>query len=232
MMINTKSISFPSRGFTLVELAIVLVVVGLLLTAFFTPLTAQLDLRNNAGTKAALSDIKEALYGYAVINNRLPCPARAIADPTDPNYGMEDITLCAQEGLLPWKTLGVRELDEWGQHRTSATSPWIGYWRYRVDTNFSAVASFNLNMMSSAPIFNGFLVRDSFGNPLTPTTAGTERPIAIVYSTGKNLLANGQNASLDNTFQSDVATVAFDDILIWLSRPSLLNKMVSASKLP
>lgn len=221
------------KGFTLIELAIVLVVLGLLLTAFLTPLTAQFDMRNNAGTKAALSDIREALYGFAVINNRLPCPASGIADPANPNYGTEDITLCGQEGLLPWKTLGVREVDEWGQHRTSIASPWVGYWRYRVDTNFSATPLFNVNMMSSTPVFaNGFLVRDSAGNALTPTSPGTEMPVAIVYSTGKNLVANGENVTLDSTYQSDVPTAAFDDILIWLSRPSLLNKMVSAGRLP
>ena len=61
-------------GFTLVEIAIVLVIVGLLISAFLVPLSAQRDLKDYGEVKSDLEQIREALYGYAIINGRLPCP--------------------------------------------------------------------------------------------------------------------------------------------------------------
>ena len=47
-------------GFTLVEMAIVLVIVGLLISAFLTPLTVQLEQNRNAEARRDLAEIKEA----------------------------------------------------------------------------------------------------------------------------------------------------------------------------
>ena len=221
-------------GFTLVEMAVVLVILGLVLATLFAPLSAQRDIKNIIGTQTSLNQIKEAIYGFAVLNGRLPCPAKVIADPTNANYGLEDPTLCGQEGLLPWKTLGVPETDEWGIHRTSIADPWIGYWKYRIDSNYSTVALFSANMMASVPSFaNNLVVKDSSGNDITPVAVGAEKPIAIVYSTGKDQVANGQNSGVpDSTYQSDANSAAFDDMLIWITRPALVNRLVSAGKLP
>lgn len=222
-----------SYGFTLVEMAVVLVILGLVLATLFAPLSAQRDIKNIVGTQASLNQIKEAMYGYAVLNGRLPCPAKVIADPTNANYGLEDATLCGQEGLLPWKTLGVPETDEWGTRRILATDLWFGYWKYRIDSNYSTTALFSANMMASTPTFaNNFLVKDAAGNDVTPSAASTEKPIAILYSTGKDLVANGQNVSIDTTFESDTNSAVFDDILIWITRPALVSRLVSAGKLP
>ena len=64
-----------NRGFTLIEMAIVLMIVGLLLGGMLVPLSAQMDQRNISDTQKSLSEIKEALIGYAMANGRLPCPA-------------------------------------------------------------------------------------------------------------------------------------------------------------
>lgn len=229
-----KALSFKTQsGFSLVEMAVVLVILGLVLTTLFAPLAAQRDIKNIIGTQASLNQIKDAINGFAILNGRLPCPAKVIADPSNASYGLEDTTLCGQEGLLPWKTLGVPETDEWGAHRTSSVDTWIGYWKYRVDTNYTTTALFNTNMMASVPAFaNSFLIKDTAGNDVTSSVVGTEKPIIVVYSTGKDLVANGQNASIDSTFESDTNSAAFDDMLIWITRPALVNKMVSAGKLP
>lgn len=229
--IKIKQLQFKKNGFSLVEMAVVLVILGFVLATLFAPLAAQRDIKNITGTQASLDQIKEAINGFAVLNGRLPCPAKVIADPSSASYGLEDTSaaVCTLEGLLPWKTLGVPETDEWGIRRSLITDPWIGYWKYRVDSNYSTTTLFGTNMMASTPSFaNNFVVKDTAGNDLT----GTEKPIAIVYSTGKDLVANGQNSSVDSTFESDTNSPAFDDILIWITRPALVNKMVSAGKLP
>src|SRR5674476_71590 len=71
---------FVENGFTLIEMAMVLMIVGLLLGGMLVPLSAQMDQRNVSDTQKALSDIKEALIGYAIANGRFPCPASATSN--------------------------------------------------------------------------------------------------------------------------------------------------------
>lgn len=64
-------------GFTLIEMAVVLVIVGLLLGGLLVPFTMQIEQRNIAETRATIENVKEALIGYAMANGRFPCPAVA-----------------------------------------------------------------------------------------------------------------------------------------------------------
>jgi prepilin-type N-terminal cleavage/methylation domain-containing protein len=66
-----------NTGFTLVELAMVLFIVSLLIGGLLMPLTAQNEIRGRQETDRALSNIRDALIGFAVVNGRLPCPAIA-----------------------------------------------------------------------------------------------------------------------------------------------------------
>ncbi len=222
-------------GFTLVEMAIVLVIVGLLISAFLAPLSAQRDLKDYSDTKLHLEQIREALYGYAIINGGLPCPTTT-ADPTDNvNYGHSDATclLTDPAGVLPWKDLGVQESDSWGMQRNVTTDPWVGYWLYRVDPNF--VNTFSLTTKTQATNPNpgaNINIRKSDG---TSSTISAERAVAVICTTGKNRTANGQNASFETAspvYEEDVQTPTFDDMCIWITRPSLFNRMVAAGKLP
>src|SRR5919198_5390958 len=65
------------RGFTLVELAVVLTIVAFLLASLMYTLSAQTDQRNIDETKRRLEQARELLLSYAVVNGRLPCPARS-----------------------------------------------------------------------------------------------------------------------------------------------------------
>ena len=53
------------RGFTLVEMTIVLVIIGLLISSLIPPLSAQMDQRNVNETREQLANIREALIGFA-----------------------------------------------------------------------------------------------------------------------------------------------------------------------
>ena len=109
----------------------------------------------------------------------------------------------------------------------------MGYWRYRVDRNFTKTFTLNTGFGTCPSATTDCLtIKDNNGNNITTTT---ERPVAIVFSTGKNLTADGQNATFELTsgiYQSDAPTPTFDDILVWISRPQLFNRMVAAGKLP
>jgi prepilin-type N-terminal cleavage/methylation domain-containing protein len=236
-------------GFSLVEMAIVLAIVALLMAGMLPMLSGQIEQGRRSETRKMLAEIQQALFGYAVINNRLPCPT-TVTDPSNASYGLEAANCSGaptEEGYLPWKTLGLTETDAWGAKRSNNLSPWTGYWRYRVDRNFA-------NSGVPVTLTTGFSadklsVIDRANNLLTPATAGctatptSECPIAIVFSTGPDLAGNGENnaptefEAAGGTYQSDDQGLLpdnsnFDDILIWVSRPQLLNRLVAAGKLP
>lgn len=120
--------SARTRGFTLIELAIVLFIITLLLGGILTPLAQQISERQNGETRRAIDAARLALVGYAMRKadqaGPLPCPdVRGIAGQnanSDANDGLEDRLengSCATlSGNLPWKTLGLAEGDAWGNH--------------------------------------------------------------------------------------------------------------------
>lgn len=63
-----------NKGFTLVELAISLLIVGLLLAGILGPISTRIEQKNRQGTQDQLNDAKEALLGFALTEGRLPCP--------------------------------------------------------------------------------------------------------------------------------------------------------------
>lgn len=121
------------RGFTLIELAIVLVIIGLVLGGLFVPISAQMDMQAFRKTNASLDEFKESLIGYAIINGRLPCPATATSNglesfcpsATGTCVGAETTTVqihgnCSSQvngvfsGFLPAASLGVSPQDAQG----------------------------------------------------------------------------------------------------------------------
>lgn len=238
-------------GFTLIEMAIVLMIVGLLLGGLLVPLSAQMDQRNNADTQKALSEIREALIGYAIANGQLPCPA----NPTDvtgvtSTAGIARTPPCtgtSSTGVLPWATLGVNETDAWGNRYT-----------YRVTSYFAdsvASATYGTGCTPNpAPTLASFALC-SVGNLNVWSSAAKVTNIAagvpaVIISHGKNgagaytplgtQLARGSNADeLENSdgsanydYASHTPTATFDDLVVWISPNILYNRMVAAGKLP
>lgn len=201
-------------GFTLAELAVVLVIIGLLLGGLFMPLSGQMDSRYRADTDKALSDAREALIGFAIVNGRLPCPADRTIASANTDAGAEAViaaggpcrcttatsgiavavggTACNETspssvtGVLPWATLGLPETDAWGNRYT-----------YRVTTRFSRVASGQLvtnfgtscSSLSSAPAAAAFALCSAgdiavYTSSALTTTVAGGIP-AVVVSHGK-----------------------------------------------
>ena len=124
------------RGFTLAELAIALVIIGLLLASAFIPLSTQIELRAITDTRRIQENIKDAIIGFAQANGRLPCPALGTTPTGSGTAGIEQINTapagnptnlqtlfpyspCTYSiGVLPWATLGVPETDAWGRRFT------------------------------------------------------------------------------------------------------------------
>ncbi len=131
-------------GFTLAELAIVLVIVSLLLGSVIAMVSSQTEQRNWNDTQSRLEAARDAILGYAIANGRLPCPAQykdltsvgtevrqasgicGAAGNTNEYYGgvFGGITY----GLLPAVTLGYQPVDAQG----FALDAWGNRLRYAV----------------------------------------------------------------------------------------------------
>jgi prepilin-type N-terminal cleavage/methylation domain-containing protein len=111
-----------SSGFSLIELAMAVLIIGLLLAGALIPLSSQIDTRNIAETQRNMEAIREAIIGFAQANGRLPCPADGTFKTGVAFAGVEALSgsapnrACAQVyGVVPWSTLGVPETDGWGR---------------------------------------------------------------------------------------------------------------------
>lgn len=236
-------------GFSLVEMAIVLAIVGLLLGGLIPTLSAQIESQRTNETRKQLDEIQQALIGYAIINGRLPCPADPAIVTGQAGAGVERTPPCTSgnsTGVLPWATLGVNETDVWGNRYT-----------YRVSSDFAdAVGSTTYGgcTPTPTPTLSTFALCSS-GNldVRSAASGGTSIAIsvpAVIISHGKNsagaytqqgtqLLASSNvdeqensDGSADNNYVSHTPTQDFDDLVIWLSPNTLLNRMVTAGKLP
>lgn len=122
------------RAFTLIEIAIVLVIIGFLLALFLSPLSVHIDQKNYAETKQKVELIKESLLGYVVVNRRLPCPDNNGDGLEETNMGVvnnfpsagqsiQSFTCTNLEGRLPFLTLGAERLDSWSNHFSYRVAP-------------------------------------------------------------------------------------------------------------
>ena len=226
-------------GFTLVEMAIAMLVIALILGGMLVPLATQVDQRQVSETEKTLGEIREALIGYAISKGNLPCPDTG-------TNGTENIsgTQCSSIpggiscGRLPYLDLGLGNSDVWGNRFT-----------YCVNELFARRGSGSTFTLSTA------------GNDMRVcstqacTTIYSSTAVFVVISHGKNG-AGGINYSTGNTntasssgdeqenYDADKDVVTrppytggdaaseFDDVVVWLSRYTLFNRMVAAGKLP
>ncbi|MEO7727753.1 MAG: hypothetical protein ABIS45_10915, partial [Burkholderiales bacterium] len=117
-------------GFTLIELAISLLVLTLLATVLLTPVTTQITQSRISQARTELERINDALIGFALSQSppRLPCPADINGSEQVPgSAGCPTGPTVSAGGSVPWVTLGVPQYDPWGQR-----------YQYRVNGAFVA----------------------------------------------------------------------------------------------
>ena len=136
------TISNQSRGFTLIELAVVLLILGALFAGILIPFTTQVELRRVADTQKTLTEIREALFGFAAANGRLPCPASAGSNGQElfAAGGSTNTGKCANffDGFVPAAVLGIGPTDGAGY----VLDAWNNRIRYAVsDADRSAMGA-------------------------------------------------------------------------------------------
>jgi len=230
-------------GFTLIELAIVLVIVTILIGGLAVPLSTQMKARQFAQTRAEIEAAREALIGYARLN-RTPASRPYLPCPDITGDGREDrtgtaCTSATGNGLLPWIDLGLTGQDAWGNRLRYAIHP------------DSANSNVGFTDSPASPIPSASLIHlcvSRLCGDATPDVAGNV--ILVVSSNGPNgrgaLNANkswGQfnaapvSADEQENLDEDLKFVsrppnrtqfddggAFDDVVGWISLPELLPR--------
>ncbi|MGC2048642.1 MAG: prepilin-type N-terminal cleavage/methylation domain-containing protein [Gallionella sp.] len=242
-----------NSGFTLVEIAMVLFIVALLLGGLVPTINVQLEQQRTNETRKKISEIKDALIGFAIINGRLPCSADGTRSPGQAGYGTERTPPCTAGtayGVVPWITLGTSETDGWGNRFT-----------YRVAYDFAdttdgstgacgaTTAGVSFQLCSTIPANPNLLTVQSAA---AGTVIASKIPV-IIISHGKNgygaysplggspplSVPVGNTDEVANTdhisntvYVSHSQTSGFDDLVDWVPITILDNRMVAAGKLP
>ena len=249
-----------SLGFTLVEMAMVLLIVGLLLGGGLSVISTQIEQQKIKDTQKVLEDAREALIGFAAANGRLPCPASAASNGIEsPAGGSTSVIPCSNpyNGFLPAATLGMSGLDANGY----LLDGWQGSAnrvRYAVTTAITPGANANAatspNGIRTATLATYAVAPNlrvcGSATGITATTCGaapalTTTAVAVFFSLGakaKTGVAGGideaANQNADQVFVShapvDIGGTngEFDDILTWIPSAILFNRMLQAGSLP
>jgi prepilin-type N-terminal cleavage/methylation domain-containing protein len=208
---------YTQSGFTLVEMAIVLVIVSLMLGGLMMSLTQTRESTNRSEATTQLAEIEEALYGFAQANGYLPNPVNA--------SGVEIIAGAPERhGFIPAIALGLK-----GARNANGLliDPWGSPLRYSVTTVF---AKPTLVTMTAAGTME---IRDASGGAIIANAIP-----AVVLTEGKNWATStstdeSENRDGDITFVSaGYSETNFDDLVIWLSSNILRTKLIAAGKLP
>jgi prepilin-type N-terminal cleavage/methylation domain-containing protein len=113
------------RGFSLLEVAVVIAIVGLLVAGLAGPLSSQVDQRRFNDTRALLKSAEDAILVFAATNGRLPCPASATSNGIEVTRDAAGRCQIAGGngaviGFVPARTLGLSPVDGQGY----ATDAW------------------------------------------------------------------------------------------------------------
>jgi prepilin-type N-terminal cleavage/methylation domain-containing protein len=219
------------RGFSLLEMAVVVAIAGLLLSGVLGSLAGLQARLRESQTGQQLEEIREALATFAAVNRRLPCPANPAIAATAVGAGVERVPNPAgctggNNGVLPWATLGLPQGDVWGRRFT-----------YRVTASFAR----------TAPAITLASVGDNTVRNAAGVDLATQVPVVVVSHGANTRRSYGptgaigaastdpselENADVDLLFVSDSPTQNFDDQVVWVPISVLMSRMLQAGALP
>lgn len=239
------------QGFTLTELAVVLLIVGLLVGGAIVTLSAQMEHRNHEETMRRLNAAVEAVIAFSIVNRRLPCPAVGGATGDEAPAGGGACTTNFN-GFLPARTIGIQPVDSSGY----ALDVWGNRIRYavaRVNTctgttpHFTSQANLKANGVSCKP--DDLDVCAPLDTTTTCTSANrvvsTQTIAFLVFSTGKNGALSSTYGSHETANQDGNATFIsrppsgpdatagqFDDLMVFVPVGVLYSRLIAAGALP
>lgn len=242
-----------TKGFSLMEMAVVLMILGTLLGGVLVAVSQTTENTRRSNALAQLRQIEDALYGYAQTVGELPCPANDAGTPgEEDDDGSGGCNL--YYGFVPYSTLGI-----YGSINSDGlmVDPWQNPYRYAVDdgdiytdstelrTRYNAGTAVNTMLhicktdSATTSCDSGETIAETI--PLIVLSMGADWancPDADApFETENACEATSTNLNLqipaDEVFvKADYVEDVYDDQLIWLSPYLLFNKMISAGQLP
>lgn len=241
------------NGFSLVEMAMVLLILSLLLGSLLPTFSVQREAQYRQQAKEKLEEIKEALLGYAIVYGELPCPTIPNNDGKEKRIGGGGTACKEQHGFVPAVTLGLSGvfndddllIDPWGNpYRYSVSivsgvsSPSPSYCSTTIETH--TLVSKELILKNRFECIESTI--DVYNNitKTTDTMIADKLPI-ILYSLGSesretpsteeeeniDTTLDGYAVSSDNIFIiSDKKD--FNHIFTWISPHILYNRMIAS----
>jgi len=245
-----------SRGFTLLQISILLIVASLVLVNLLP--STRTNLNANNATTAKLNGVLTAMRGYEAAHAALPCPADASQPIGSNSYGVAaanpgtgspgnctggspaanyaDATNNVAVGMVPVRTLGLSNdyaLDAFGRDITFA-----------VDTNatvcFSGTLPGKITVTDNGTAYNTIAALVSHGAdghgawiPLTGSSGTVVRLNAGSTDTNELLNAHVNGSFTPYTpltnFVRSLSTATFGDLLVYKSNLWTLNTAPAAS---
>jgi prepilin-type N-terminal cleavage/methylation domain-containing protein len=245
-----KRIYKNQKGFSLIELAIVLIIIGFLIAALLLPLQTQRDIAFTKQTEATLDIAKQALIGFAQVNGRLPCPATETSNGIESPSGGGACTI--KDGFLPSATLGIAS----NNHNGVSADGWNNQIKYGVTQNNSAGGAMtpdftttgemsSLGISSLNPDIQVICTtQDKVNENCKKNSLLINNAVAIVYSFGSSGLTSkgpDETKNIKNDTNTDTIYVShefthsnentFNHIVTWISPYVLYNAMIQAGQL-
>ena len=247
-------------GFTLVELAVVVFLIGLLASLGLSALNAQMASAAISATKKKQETIKDALIAYLGRNKRLPCPDSNFTSPDGienrgttgtPGTPADPTQACDMSfGLVPYQTLGLP--------KSAALDGWENFFSYQVSNDTVTSNNLNWTLTNSFHVGNNgtITVKDRSSTDITNivvavvshgknglgayTSKGTRNVLPVVADQPDEYQNTQSTAHPDplKTFynreytENTAATGgAFDDIVMMLNRNDLLTPLMKDGSL-
>lgn len=227
----------PGNGFTLIELAIVLIVVSLLSGGALALVGRQIESARDSTTRAHQRAVFEALQAFVLGAGRLPCPADGSAAEGSPDAGRErpegggSCTVDPSRAVVPWITLAIAEplsRDGWGRRflfypangTTGAQLTATGDAGFRTGTgNITILADAGGTPSTTITDQAAFVLMSHGENGDGGYLPTGSRMIGDPSGPAENENQDGDRIFVDTGFSSDPESY-FDDVLLWRTKPA------------
>ncbi len=245
---SNTALKWRSGGFSLVEIAIVLVVLGVLAQATLIPLSALNETRKERQLAHELELIRDALIAHLISYGEFPCPlARSRAHTGRGLLYRPESGSCHLRGWVPTASMALDIASDAGG---AALDPWGRPYVYGLsDADNAARGAQGRADWSSAAEISAVGIADLRGtlticrdnsDPCNATAVSANDLVFVVLSHGSDASASDLQ-SLNTRDSGDVFTLAprsavdghrFDDALVWASRSEAVWWLLRAHRLP